>query len=40
MIYDNDTFNSVIKNDFAEAKKEIRIAIPYIRKIQIKEVLE
>ncbi|NDV80139.1 DEAD/DEAH box helicase family protein [Dysgonomonas sp. 511] len=40
MIYDNNTFTSIIKTDFAEAKKEIRIASPYIRKAQIKEVLE
>ncbi|GAB6010468.1 DEAD/DEAH box helicase family protein, partial [Dysgonomonas reticulitermitis] len=40
MIYDSDTFASAIKNDLAEAKKEIRIASPYIRKAQIKKVLE
>ena len=40
MIYDSDTFVSVIKNDLTEAKKEIRIASPYIRKSQIKMVLE
>jgi Uncharacterized protein conserved in bacteria len=34
MIYDSDTFSSVLKRDFAEAK-EILIVCPYIRKKQI-----
>ena len=35
MIYDCNTFAEVIKNDFAEAKKEILIISPYIRKKQL-----
>ncbi|MFA7494217.1 MAG: phospholipase D-like domain-containing protein, partial [Proteiniphilum sp.] len=38
MIYDSDTYSSVLKRDFAEAKKEILIACPYIRKKQINTV--
>ncbi len=40
MIYDNDTFVPAIKADLAEAKKEILIVSPYIRKKQINIVLE
>jgi superfamily II DNA or RNA helicase len=39
MIYDSDTFLSVLKNDFAEAKKEILIICPYIRKRQVNTML-
>jgi type I site-specific restriction-modification system R (restriction) subunit len=40
MIYDNDAFVPAIKTDFAEAKQEILIVSPYIRKRQINIVLE
>jgi superfamily II DNA or RNA helicase len=40
MIYDCDTYSSVLRRDFAEAKKEILIACPYIRKKQVNTVLE
>ena len=40
MIYDCDTFASVIRNDFAEARKEIQIVCPYIRKKQLNVVFE
>ncbi|MDR1883299.1 MAG: DEAD/DEAH box helicase family protein [Prevotella sp.] len=40
MIYDCDTFVPAIRNDFAEAKKEILIASPFIRKKQLNLVLE
>ncbi|NDV59311.1 helicase [Bacteroides sp. 519] len=40
MIYDSNTFVSAIKNDFIEAKNEIRIVCPYIRKKQLGVVLE
>ena len=39
MIYDSDTFLSVLKNDFAEAKKEILIVCPYIQKRQVNTML-
>lgn len=35
MIYDPDTFQSVMKRDFEESKKEILIVCPYIRKRQV-----
>ncbi|NDV65297.1 TOTE conflict system archaeo-eukaryotic primase domain-containing protein [Bacteroides sp. 224] len=40
MIYDCDTFVSVIRNDFAKAEKEIRIVSPYIRRKQLNVVFE
>ncbi|MDR1202906.1 MAG: hypothetical protein LBL58_14930 [Tannerellaceae bacterium] len=40
MIYDNDTFISAIRNDLAEAKDEILIVTPYIRRKQLNVVLE
>jgi hypothetical protein len=40
MIYDGDTFASVVRTDFAEAKKEILIVSPFIRKRQLNLVLE
>ncbi|MDL2322846.1 DEAD/DEAH box helicase family protein [Bacteroidales bacterium OttesenSCG-928-A17] len=40
MIYDNETFTPIMRNDFAEAKKEIWIVSPYIRKKQIHIILE
>jgi len=35
MIYDHETFGSALKRDFAEARKEILISCPYIRKKQV-----
>ncbi|WP_294083894.1 TOTE conflict system archaeo-eukaryotic primase domain-containing protein [Proteiniphilum sp. UBA5384] len=40
MIYDCDTFADVIRHDFAEAKKEILIVSPFIRKKQLDLTLE
>ena len=40
MIYDCNTFTDVIRNDFAEAKKEILIVSPFIRKKQLNLALE
>ncbi|MDR3057815.1 MAG: DEAD/DEAH box helicase family protein, partial [Prevotella sp.] len=40
MIYDCDTCVSAMKNDFAEAKKEILIVSPFIRKKQLSLALE
>ena len=40
MIYDVNSFVPVIKNDFAEAKKEILIVSPYLRKKRIEVILE
>lgn len=40
MIYDSNTFISIMQNDFAEARKEIRIVSPYIRKKQLSVVLK
>lgn len=40
IIYDNDTFAPVIKNDLAEAKNEILIVSPFIRRKQLNLVLE
>lgn len=40
MIYDSETFLPVMKKDFEEAKKEILIVCPYIRKRQVNHVLE
>ncbi len=40
MIYDCNTFIPAIRDDFAEVKKEILIASPYILKKQISIVLE
>ncbi|NDV97442.1 helicase [Dysgonomonas sp. 521] len=40
MIYDCETFMPKVKNDFAEAKQEILIVSPYIRKKQLNTVLE
>lgn len=40
MIYDCDTFASVIRNDFTEAKKKIQIVSPYIRRKQLNVVFE
>jgi superfamily II DNA or RNA helicase len=40
MIYDCDTFMTAIKNDFAEAQKEILIVSPFIRKKQLNLALE
>jgi superfamily II DNA or RNA helicase len=40
MIYDGDTFAPVVRKDLAEAKKEILIVSPFIRKRQFNLVLE
>ena len=40
MIYDVNSFVLVIKNDFAEAKKEILIVSPFLRKKRIETVFE
>jgi superfamily II DNA or RNA helicase len=40
MIYDSNTFVPVLGNDFSEAKKEILIVCPYIRKKQINRVFD
>lgn len=40
MIYDNETFVPTIRNDFAEAKNEILVASPFIRKKQINMIFE
>jgi len=40
MIYDVNSFVPVIKNDFAEAKKEILIVSPFLRKKRIETVFE
>ena len=40
MIYDVNSFEPVIKNDFAEAKKEILIVSPYLRKKRTDAILE
>ena len=40
MIYDANSFEPVIKNDFAEAKKEILIVSPYLRKKRTDAILE
>jgi hypothetical protein len=40
MIYDADSFAAVMKNDFAEAKKEILIVSPFLRKRQVDTILE
>ncbi|WP_352421829.1 DEAD/DEAH box helicase family protein [Proteiniphilum sp.] len=40
MLYDSDTFLSVLKRDFEEATIEILIVCPYIRKKQVDMVLE
>jgi len=40
MIYDTDSFVSVMKNDFAEAKKEILIVSPFLRRKQINAILD
>jgi phosphatidylserine/phosphatidylglycerophosphate/cardiolipin synthase-like enzyme len=40
MIYDTDSFVSVMKNDFSEAKKEILIVSPFLRKRRIDIILE
>jgi superfamily II DNA or RNA helicase len=40
MIYDSNTFVEVISNDFVEAKKEILIVSPFIRKKQLNLALE
>jgi len=40
MIYDVNSFVPVMKNDFAEAKKEILIVSPYLRKKRIEAILE
>lgn len=40
MIYDSDSFESVIRNDFIEAKKEILIVSPYIRKKQLNMIVD
>ena len=40
MIYDVNSFVPVIKNDFAESKKEILIVCPYLRKKRIDDILE
>ncbi|GAB6118890.1 TOTE conflict system archaeo-eukaryotic primase domain-containing protein [Dysgonomonas termitidis] len=39
MIYDSVSFESVIPNDFTQAKKEILIGSPYIRKKQLSTIL-
>ena len=40
MIYDANSFVSVMKNDFVEARKEILIVSPYLRKKRIDVILE
>ncbi len=40
MIYDANSFVPVMKNDFAEAKKEIMIVSPFLRKRRMDAVLE
>ncbi|GAB6009999.1 TOTE conflict system archaeo-eukaryotic primase domain-containing protein [Dysgonomonas reticulitermitis] len=40
LIYDADSFVPVIKNDFAETKKEILIVSPFLRKKRIETILE
>jgi superfamily II DNA or RNA helicase len=40
MIYDTNSFVPVMKNDFLEAKKEILIVSPFIRKKRIDTILE
>jgi HKD family nuclease len=40
LIYDTNSFVPVIKNDFVEAKKEILIVSPFLRKKRIDTVLE
>jgi phosphatidylserine/phosphatidylglycerophosphate/cardiolipin synthase-like enzyme len=40
MIYDTDSFAPIMKNDFAEAKKEILIVSPFLRKKRIDAILE
>jgi len=40
MIYDTHSFALVMRNDFREAKKEILIVSPYLRKKRIDDVLE
>ncbi|MDH8701516.1 superfamily II DNA or RNA helicase [Dysgonomonadaceae bacterium PH5-43] len=40
MIYDCETFIPIIRNDFSNAKKEIWIASPYIRKRQLHIIFE
>ena len=40
MIYDTDSFVPVMKNDFSEAKKEILIVSPFLRKKRIDTILE
>ena len=40
IIYDSNSFEPVIRNDCAEAKKEVLIVSPYIRKKQLKEIIE
>ena len=40
MIYDVNSFVPVMKNDFAEAKKEILIVSPFLRKKRIETILE
>jgi superfamily II DNA or RNA helicase len=40
LIYDADSFVPVIKNDFAETKKEILIVSPFLRKKRIQTILE
>jgi superfamily II DNA or RNA helicase len=40
MIYDADSFAAVMKNDFAEVKKEILIVSPFMRRRRIDTVLE
>jgi HKD family nuclease len=40
MIYDVNSFVSIMRNDFAEAKKEILIVSPFLRKKRIETILE
>jgi superfamily II DNA or RNA helicase len=40
MIYDTDSFVPVMQNDFAEAKKEILIVSPFLRRKRIDTILE
>ena len=40
MIYDVNSFTEVMKNDFLEAKKEILIVSPFLRKKRIEAVFE
>jgi superfamily II DNA or RNA helicase len=40
LIYDADSFVPVIKNDFAEAKKEILIVSPFLRRKRLDTILE